>query len=104
MKTEDHAIAVAAFKQAVGNAGSQTAFAQICGCTPGNIHQLLKRKRVLPAEYVRKAEQATGVSRHDLRPDIYPREEMVDLGTEDRFVGIDLRARTGDGRQHLRAL
>ncbi len=28
----------------------------------------------MPAEFVLKAEAATGVSRHDLRPDIYPVE------------------------------
>lgn len=43
----------------------------------------------MPAEYVRIAEAATGVSRHDLRPDIYPREEMVDRFVADRFCGID---------------
>ncbi|KNH02633.1 hypothetical protein J121_417 [Qipengyuania citrea LAMA 915] len=32
----------------------------------------------LPAEYVLRVEAATDISRHDLRPDIYPRERMVD--------------------------
>ena len=49
--------------------------ARICGCTPPNIHQLVQRGSVLPAAYVFDVEEATGISRHDLRPDIYPREE-----------------------------
>lgn len=32
-----------------------------------------ERKRV-PAERVLEVERATGISRHDLRPDIYPRD------------------------------
>lgn len=63
-----------AFKEAVAKAGGQTAFAAICGCTQGNIWQLLKKKSLLPAQYVLKAESGTGISRHDLRPDLYPVE------------------------------
>lgn len=61
------------FDLAVTRAGSQSDLARICGCTPGNINQLLLKKRPLPSEYVLAVEAATGVSRHDLRPDIYPR-------------------------------
>ncbi len=66
-----------AFRKAVNLAGGQTALASICGCTQGNIWQLLRKESPLPAEYVLAAERATGVSRHDLRPDIYPREEAA---------------------------
>lgn len=38
---------------------------------------------------VLKAEAATGISRHDLRPDIYPREVPCD---PDAFMGVDLGA------------
>lgn len=62
-----------AFDLAVTRAGSQSALAKICGCTPGNINQLLINKRQLPAEYVLPVEAATGVARWLLRPDIYPR-------------------------------
>lgn len=50
---------------------------------PGKLAELLGQitsqavsqwKRV-PAERVLDVERVTGVSRHDLRPDIYPREE-----------------------------
>lgn len=69
----EHLTPFEAFDLAITRAGSQSALAKICGCTPGNINQLVQKKSVLPAEYVLLVEAATGVSRHDLRPDIYPR-------------------------------
>ncbi len=63
-----------AFERAVETAGSLQKFADICGCAKQNIHALISNRRRLPAEYVLSVEAATGVSRHDLRPDIYPRE------------------------------
>jgi DNA-binding transcriptional regulator YdaS (Cro superfamily) len=53
--------------------------AKICGCTPGNINQLVQKKSELPAEYVLAVEAATGVPRHDLRPDLYPRGLQDDV-------------------------
>lgn len=61
-----------AFVAAVKRAGGQTKFAAICGCTQGNIWQLLKNESKLPPQYVLAVESALGVSRHVLRPDIYP--------------------------------
>jgi DNA-binding transcriptional regulator YdaS (Cro superfamily) len=57
---------------AVNAAGSQSALAKVCGCTPANISQLICGRKVLPARFVLNVEAATGVSRHDLRPDLYP--------------------------------
>src|SRR5690348_1150760 len=71
-----------AFDLAVTRAGSQSDLARICGCTPANISQLLQKRRELPAEYVLKVEAATGVSRHDLRPDLYPRGLQDDVPYE----------------------
>ena len=68
----------ATLQRAVELAGSQTALAAICVCTQGNIWQILNDdRRKLPAEYVLRIEAATGVSRHDLRPDLYPLAEQV---------------------------
>lgn len=58
---------------AVTRVGGQSAMARVCGCTPANINQLLSAKRMAPAEYVLRVELASGVDRHLLRPDIYPR-------------------------------
>lgn len=63
-----------AFEEAVRIAGGQAPFARLVGCSQGNIWQLLEKKRPLSAKYVLKAESGTGVSRHDLAPEIYPRD------------------------------
>lgn len=62
-----------ALTQAIENAGGQTALARAIGKTQGHISKWLQRGRV-PPECVIPIERATGVSRHDLRPDLYPIE------------------------------
>jgi DNA-binding transcriptional regulator YdaS (Cro superfamily) len=69
---QEHLTPFEAFDLSVTRAGGQSALARIVGCTPGNINQLLQKKRQMPAEFVLRAEFATGVSRSFLRPDIYP--------------------------------
>ena len=69
---------------ALERAGSQTALADACGIGQPAVWKWLQVKRV-PAEYVLRIETATGVSRHHLRPDIYP-------AVSPRFHGVD-RAR-----------
>lgn len=59
--------------QAVEAAGGQTALAKAIGKTQGHISTWLRRSYI-PAEMVLAIERATGVSRHDMRPDIYPRD------------------------------
>lgn len=51
--------------------GSQTSLAKVLGCTPQNVQRMCATGRV-PAKHVLKIEAASGVSRHDLRPDLYP--------------------------------
>lgn len=60
--------------QAVRIAGSQSAFGRMIGRSQASVHDWLRKKMPLPAEHVLKVEAETGVSRHDLRPDLYPRE------------------------------
>lgn len=62
----------AALRLAVNIAGTQAKFAAACGCGQPLISKLIRKNRPLKAELVLKAEAATGVSRHLLRPDIYP--------------------------------
>nr|WP_240202515.1 YdaS family helix-turn-helix protein [Pseudomonas sp. ICBG1301] len=52
-------------------AGSQTALAKELGCTPQNVQWMCSTGSV-PAKHVLKIESVTGVSRHRLRPDLYP--------------------------------
>jgi DNA-binding transcriptional regulator YdaS (Cro superfamily) len=62
-----------ALARAVAAAKGQTGLARALGTTQSNVWEWLNRTpRGLPAELVLKAEAATGVPRHELRPDIFP--------------------------------
>lgn len=61
-----------ALKDAVAKAGGQAATARICGVSQPAVWKWLQSGKRLPAEYVLAIEAETGVSRHLLRPDIYP--------------------------------
>lgn len=52
-------------------AGGQSALARLLRVTPQAVQKMCASGRV-PAERVLEIERATGVSRHELRPDIYP--------------------------------
>ena len=53
-----------------GKRGLRSQVARDLGITHGAVSQW----RAVPAERVLEVERVTGISRHDLRPDIYPRE------------------------------
>lgn len=55
------------------NWGSQRRLAAALGITPHAFHRWTQ----VPAERVLSVERYTGISRHDLRPDIYPREDAA---------------------------
>lgn len=63
-----------ALKRAVDALGGQTATARLLGLAQASVWAWLRKGKPLPAEHVLAVEEATGISRHDLRPDIYPRE------------------------------
>lgn len=63
-----------ALMAAVEIAGSQSALARAVGCSNTAVWKWCQSSKRMPAEFVLKAEAATGVSRHALRPDIYPVE------------------------------
>lgn len=62
---------MSAIEKAVEAAGGQQALAAAVGVKYQAVQKWLRAERV-PAERVLSIEEATGVSRHDLRPDIYP--------------------------------
>lgn len=63
-----------ALAQAVRAVGSQSAFGRLISRAQPTINGWLKNDVQLPGEYVLRVEAETGISRHDLRPDLYPRE------------------------------
>lgn len=52
--------------------GNQSKFADAIGTSQQNISNWSRLGKQLPAEYVLKAEEVTGIARHVWRPDIYP--------------------------------
>ncbi|WP_294302764.1 YdaS family helix-turn-helix protein [uncultured Sphingomonas sp.] len=69
---------------AIGKAGGVSALARLLGRKQQTVSSRLHAGRKLWPEDVLKVEAATGISRHDLRPDLYPREAtarpVTDLG------------------------
>ncbi|BCA60225.1 helix-turn-helix domain-containing protein [Sphingomonas sp. HMP6] len=63
-----------ALTDAVRIAGGQSALARICGKSQPAVWKWLQSSKRLPAEHVIAVEAATRISRHALRPDIYPPE------------------------------
>lgn len=96
---------------AVTRAGSQASLAKVCGVSQPAVWKWLNESKELPAEHVLKVEGATGVSRHSLRPDIYPRglqdgvphqPDVLNLGEIDGLVAEsredDFQAAAGSAR------
>lgn len=61
-------------ERAIAEAGSGVALAKIAGVTPMAVSYW--KVRGIPAHQVLRIESATGVSRCDLRPDLYPIQEL----------------------------
>lgn len=59
--------------RAIETAGSQSALARQIGTYQVKVWRWLnERDGVVPAEYCAAIEAATGVARHELRPDLWP--------------------------------
>lgn len=70
-----------ALKEAVSRAGGQVQLAKTLGLkSQGSISNWIHRNRRVPPRHVLPIEAATGISRHDLRPDLYPREARQKRG------------------------
>ncbi|WP_080951700.1 transcriptional regulator [Xanthomonas citri] len=62
-----NAIAIAIENYGAGQAG----IARLLGVTPQAVNQWVTSSRSVPPRHVLAIETATGVSRHDLRPDVF---------------------------------
>lgn len=65
-----------ALNKAVKIIGSKYKLAKALGLNPSNVYQWPTRHKRIPAKHVIKIEKLTGgkVTRHELRPDLYPKE------------------------------
>ncbi|UXB27315.1 helix-turn-helix domain-containing protein [Stenotrophomonas maltophilia] len=104
---------MSALDRAVQSAGSQQALAQLLGIKPPSVSGWYDRCRV-PAERCIAIELATGVSRHQLRPDVFgpdPAESQTEAVAQlraeidSRMSKRALRAKLGmDSDKHLAIL
>ena len=68
---------LAALELAVRRIGGQSATARCRGVSQPTVHNWLRKAKKCPPEHVLGMEAASEVSRHDLRPDLYPREDAT---------------------------
>ncbi|MFN3806748.1 transcriptional regulator [Asticcacaulis sp.] len=71
-----------ALHSALAAAGGQSGLARICGVSQTAVWKWLRQAGQISAEHCITAAEATGVSAHDLRPDIYPRSKVRFLSGE----------------------
>src|SRR5687767_7509462 len=79
-----------ALASAVALVGGQAQLARAIGVSQPSVWHWLNKAERVPAEYVIPIETATGgkISRHDLRPDLYPdarKSDGVTIAEEDRL-------------------
>lgn len=58
-------------QQAIEAAGSQSALAKAVNAAPQFVSQWVTGRRPVPPKFALAIEAVTGVSRHDLRPDVF---------------------------------
>lgn len=62
--------------RAVRTVGSQSAYGRLVGRSQTWVYENLRDGKPVQAEHVLTVERETGISRHDLRPDLYPRDSV----------------------------
>tara|TARA_R110002124_G_scaffold90543_1_gene230847 strand:+ start:24920 stop:25204 length:285 start_codon:yes stop_codon:yes gene_type:complete len=79
-----------ALKAAVNAARSQSNFAKKLGVSQPAVWKWLQSSKKLPAEHVLTVEKLFGISRHELRPDIYPVDLAPTPEQRERFLAVDM--------------
>ena len=72
-----------ALQAAVARAGSQSAMARLCGVSQTAVWKWIQSGKRLPAELCLLVERETGVSKHLLRPDLYPTDHSASPCADD---------------------
>ena len=65
-----------ALQKAISTMGGQVKLAEAIDTSQQNISNWLRTGKVAPNKVI-KIEKVTGVSRHELRPDIYPPDQVA---------------------------
>lgn len=95
---------VVALSRAIERLGSQRKLAQLIGMSQQGVSKMVRLGRPLPPRYVLAVEAATGVSKHDLAPDIYPIEEPPVPGTPPGGTPAELTQRSAGVPESLKGL
>lgn len=84
---------------------TEQAMADAFDVSQPTVWRWMNQSKQLPHNHVMTAERLTGVSRYDLRPDIFgarpDREAMVDQNVGERFIGTDMHTVMGGVREQL---
>ncbi len=64
-----------ALRRAKEKLGSEQALADVVGVKQPSVNYMLRSGKRVPAEWCIPVEEATGITRHALRPDLYPIED-----------------------------
>ncbi len=86
-----------------GLKGGQAAMARLLGVRPQAVNQWAKGRRPIPARHVLAIEAATGVSRHELRPDVFGPGAASERPEQPPTVAEQIRSEV-DSRMSKRAL
>ena len=78
-----------ALAEAVRKAGSQSAFGRLINKRQSTVRSWLVSNTLLPGEFCRAVEAATGVSKYRLNPDVFGAEPTGDVATQ-RLSSSDL--------------
>lgn len=92
-------IAAAVEKTGAGQAG----LARLLGVSPQAVNQWVNGNRPVPSRHVLAIEKATGVSRHELRPDVFGPGAADESREQPSTVAEQIRAEV-DSRMSKRAL
>ena len=93
----------AAISEAVRRMGGQNAAARRLGISQTSVWRWVSKGQTVPGEHVLDIEAATGISRHDLRPDLYPREDSPAQPPAGSPLPPAGGSRGGQGLEGLRA-
>ena len=86
---DSHLSPAEAFRRAVEAIGSQQAVARLVGKTQSAVSKRLSSGAGIWPEDALTVERESGISRYALRPDLYPREDILPAkGEDDRLNGV----------------
>jgi DNA-binding transcriptional regulator YdaS (Cro superfamily) len=101
---DDRIVSEQALADAIEKLGTQAELARVCEVSSTAVWKWVRSAKRVPPEFVLKVESATGISRHDLRPDIYPIENSGPHSPEAAPAAVSEYSVAGDRTSSLEGL